>query len=70
VQRKVRRLGDHAGRHDCIKVSALRDFVHAAIPSSNREAFTAFGATRVDNGTSTTCFHANQKTMGTRAACC
>jgi hypothetical protein len=35
----------------------------------NSQALTAFGTARIDNGASTTCFHANQKAMGAGAAC-
>jgi hypothetical protein len=33
------------------------------------QAFTAFGATCIDHGTAAACFHADQKAVGTRAAC-
>ena len=36
---------------------------------SDSQAFTAFGATGVDDGAATTGFHADQKAVGTRTAC-
>ena len=36
---------------------------------SDSQAFTAFGTTGIDHGTTTTGFHADQKAMSTRAAC-
>jgi hypothetical protein len=33
------------------------------------QALTAFGATRIDNGASSTCFHAHQEAMGASASC-
>jgi hypothetical protein len=55
----------------------LGDFVHAndspvrpfSDATSNGQTFTAFGATRIDDSTAATGFHANQKTMGTGTAC-
>jgi hypothetical protein len=35
---------------------------------SDSQAFTAFGATRIDDRATTTCFHADQKAMGARTA--
>ena len=37
--------------------------------NSDSQAFTAFGATGIDHGTTTAGFHADQKAMGTRTAC-
>jgi hypothetical protein len=36
---------------------------------SDSQAFAAFGAAGVDDGTATTGFHADQKAVGTRTAC-
>jgi hypothetical protein len=36
---------------------------------SDSQAFTAFGATGVDDGAATTGFHADQKAVGARTAC-
>jgi hypothetical protein len=68
---------DYARGHHRFKFCAQCQFVHetgqVALSQRNKglnsQAFTTFGATRVNHSASSTGFHAHQKAMGASAAC-